>query len=146
MLCATNPSPEPITLSSLPSSLPLQCCLHCRLLFHHHIIMVSSSLFRHRHHCSAIAIALSWCCSRRCSVAFIIMVLHSSLRCCSHCCGVAFIVTVLHSLLHCRGVKLIGTAERAVTAKPKVLNGGLGLLSHWPLRVVVCGGRSMSKG
>ena len=49
---------------------------------------------------------------------------------------VAFVITVLQSSSHCHGVKLIGTAERAVTTEPKALNGGLGLLSHWPSRVL----------
>jgi len=59
-----------------------------------------------------------------CSVTFIVTVSCSLLWCHIHCCGVTFVVVVSHSLLHCHGVKLIGTAKRAVTTKPEALRMG----------------------
>src|SRR6267142_1231459 len=112
------------------------------LLSHYHgvVIAVSSSpsLLCHHHHCFVVAIAallsLSLLCC--CCCCFVVTITVASSWCCSCYCGIAFIVAVLCLSLHCHGVELIGTAERAVTAKPEALNGGLGLLSHWPLRVL----------
>ena len=98
VLCATNPSPKPDTLSSLLSS--LQCHLH------YCIVTVSSlpswyclccqSQFCYRHHSVAFVIALSWC--HCCSVAFVI----ASLQCC--CCGFVITIVVLPLMLHCHSV------------------------------------------
>jgi len=103
------------------------------LQFHHHhrsVTFVVTSL--QCHHCSfivTITIASLQCHIHCCGVTVIVMVLQSSLWYCSHCCSVAFIVMVSGSSLHCCGVELIGTAERAVTAKPEALR--MGALAFW---------------